>query len=87
MILQAPMKRALQRVVQQSLRQRILDISNHLLLAGCSVERRMYDTMRKDYYSSFTAQGVYHIMSNCHCCARIGLFSKNKRHLQLLSVT
>lgn len=65
------------------MRRRHLLLSHYHLLAGHSGQRRMYDTMRRDYYWPHMANDVAEIINQCQSCARNRGHVKLQRQLQL----
>lgn len=59
-----------QRFVRLRLRRRILYLAHSPLLAGHPGSRRMYQTMRHDFYWRNMANDVYHTVSYCSSCAK-----------------
>lgn len=72
MLRQAPIDGALQKLVPQSLRQRIPYNSHHSPFPIHPGQLRMYDTMRRDYYWPNIVQDEYHTVSDSHSCAKHG---------------
>lgn len=77
----------LQRLVAQSMRQRILTISHTTVLAGHPWQRGMYHTMCRYFYYPNMAQYLYHVISNCYSYALNTRFLKNKLYLKWFPVT
>lgn len=57
---------ALQKLVLQSLRQRLYNLSNHSGLSGHRGQRRMYGTMQRNYFWPNMATNMYKTVSNCN---------------------
>lgn len=71
--------RALQKVVPERLRKRLLYLVNFPRLAGHPRSTRMYYTLRWSYYWPHTANDVYHTVKECdpYLCIR-GTLQKTK---------
>lgn len=69
------------------MRKHILRLSRYPALVGHPGQRRMSDTMRKDYYGPKTAQNMHCTVRDFHICARNGTMSKHKRNLQLFLIS
>lgn len=68
LVRRAPIDIALQKLVQQSLRQRLLNLSNPPSLCGHPGQRCMYDTIRRVYYWPNMASNVCKTESSCQLC-------------------
>lgn len=86
------MDSAIQILVQTSLRKRIPYHSHLLVLAGHPAQRRMNDSMRREFYWRHMANHVYNTrglpcvacdVSNCSACARNSSRQRLKRRMQL----
>lgn len=58
-----PIDGALQKLVPQLMRESKLHLSHYPSLAGHHGQRRIYETMHRDYYWPKMAQNVYHSLS------------------------
>ena len=75
---------ALQKLVPVSLRARVLHLAHHPLTAGHPGARRMYDTLRTQFYWPHMANDVFQTVRNCRSCARVrGTTYKHRRFLRL----
>ena len=57
-------------VVPKTLRNRILHMAHHAKLAGCPGGRKLYTTLRRDYYWPAMAVDCYRTVRNCPDCAK-----------------
>jgi len=60
---------AVQVVVPLSLQPKLLRLGHYSLLAGHPGSRRMYDTMRHEFYWPNMARDVYQVVLDCQSCA------------------
>ena len=67
----SPIDGAIQRLVPENLRQRILKMAHYPRLAGHPGSRRMYDTLRRDFYWPNMANDVATLVRNCTSCAKV----------------
>ena len=75
-------------VVPHSLKQRILYINHHTLLAGHPGGRKLYYKIRKDFYWPALAVDCYATVRKCPHCARNRIkLRKNVEQLQLFPAT
>lgn len=82
-IMLAPVDEAVQKLIPQSVRQRILYLFYYPLLAVRLRKRQTYIIMRSNRYRSNIAQDVYHSVCSCHSCVRSWVPLKHKLHLRL----
>ena len=59
-----------QLVVPEKLRPRLLHYAHHALLAGAPGGRKLYTTLRRDYYWPSMAVQCYQTVRNCSECAK-----------------
>ena len=75
---------ALQRVVPESLRERVLYLSHYPILAGHPGGYKLYATLRRDYYWPFMANDAYEFVRKCKSCVKVrGTTRKHSRKLKL----
>ena len=75
---------ALQRVVPRSLRIRLLYLAHYPRLQGHPGARRMYDSLRQDFYWRFMANDVFETVRRCLSCAKSkGTSKQAQRFLKL----
>lgn len=70
---------AIQNVVPEYLRSRILYVSHYPSIAGLPGQRRMYDSLRQAYYWIHMATDVYTTTAQCTSCARNGNQYRHRR--------
>lgn len=73
-----------QKVDPTSLPARLLYLSHYPTLTGCRGERRVYNTMRREYHWRPIANNLYTTIRDCCKCIRNKSSDKHKRPLQLL---
>lgn len=78
----APIAGAVQKGVHRSEHPCLLCHSYYPTLAGHQGERRMYDSMQREYDWSHMANEVYKSVRNCHKCARNKPSEKQRRSIQ-----
>ena len=75
---------ALQKLVPTSLRARVLRLAHYPLIAGHPGARRMYDTLRAQFYWPHMANDIFQAVRDCRSCARVrGTTYKHRRFLRL----
>ena len=75
-------------IVPPELRPRILHIGHHARLAGAPGGRKLYTTLRREYYWPTMALDCYATVRNCAHCARNRLkLRRNAARLQLFPAT
>lgn len=75
-----------QKVVQATLRQRVLDFAHHPKIAGHTGEIHMCDTLRKEFYWPHMVKDVYNCVITCWKWPEMGKNFKHERELQLFTV-
>ena len=75
-------------VVPKALRERILYMGHHTVLAGAPGGRKLYATLRRDYYWPSMAVDCYRTVRNCTECAKNRLkLKRNASTLKLFPAT
>lgn len=79
---------ALQRVVPESLRKRVLYLAHYPRLAGHPGGYKLYATLRREYYWPFMANDAYQLVKDCQSCTEVrGTTRKHLRKLSLFPAT
>lgn len=64
-----------------------MHLHHYLPIAGLPDQRRMYDTIRRDYYKPNMAKDVYTTVTQFAGCVTNGNQDRHRRPLQLLPVS
>lgn len=62
---------------------RLFHLCNYSLLDGHSGKRKMYDTMRNEFYWPHRSNAVYAIVCDCHFCGQNRTYGKRQRQPKL----
>lgn len=71
-IRKATINGSIPKLVPTSLSSSLLQQAHHSTFQGHCGERRMYQSLQRDYYSSQMVPGVYKTLQNCSQCLRMG---------------
>lgn len=71
------------KLVSTSLLARILHPAHCFLLAGNPVERRMYDSIRRECYRPHMVSGIYTVLNTRTECSCMGTTFRYQRKLEL----
>lgn len=71
--------------VPESLRKQILYLSHHLTLSGHQIQRRIYDTLRQNYYWRHMVRDDYVTIIQCASFSRKGSQYRHKGRLKFFS--
>lgn len=74
---------SIQIVATKALRMRILYLAHYPPIAGHPGTRRMYDTLRRNFYWPHMANDVYTTVAQCASCVKNGSRHRDIRRLQL----
>ena len=81
-------ERHLQVVIREILRARILHMEHHVKTSAHPGGRRMYYSIRREYYWPSMAVDCYNTVRNCETCAKNRVkLRKHKKYLRLFSAT
>ena len=84
----SPVDGAAQTVVPESIKRRVLYLSHYPLLAGHPNGSKMYDSMRRNYYCSVMANGVFQTAKYFRPCAEArGTRYKTQKPMNLFPAT
>lgn len=83
LVRKAPIDGTIQKVVPSPLRTRILKTTHYSLLVSHLDERRMYDTLRREFYWCPMVSDVYTVASNCIDCPETANKCNHQRKLEV----
>lgn len=83
----APNDVAIQVRVPRALWSRLLYLPHSSVIARHPEQRRMYDSMQREFYWPQMVDNLYTVVSNCSACERNRVEPQLKRQLQLCSAS